>query len=394
MLLFSQNKKIVNKPIASDCYKAITININKRTSYGPTVQPDSYGEIQEIKNINDKSLFEKEHNTSWYLLNINENGNLCFEIIPQDTTNDYDFILFPYFDSTTCSKIAANQIKPVRSNLSRNNPKNKSKTGLSVSSQAKFVTKGIGNSYSKAIEVKKNEKYLLILDNVYSNGKGHTINFNYMKEVEITGVVTDSAKKPVIANISLTDSKGNIIEQTHSNKLGIYKIKSPLIENQDYGLIIMSDSTFFIDTKIINTNQLKDEHEFNSINTVLPKLKGGRRYKLGNINFYPDRADLLPESYPSVEALYKLMKKNKKMKIQIEGHVNNPQVKKEEGMIILSENRAITILNYLVKKGIDEKRIIALGLGSIDMIYPSPKNETEEIANRRVEIKVISINDE
>lgn len=393
-ILFSQNKKSIYKPIESDCNKAININIAKSTVYGITVPPDGYGAIQEINNSNNKFLFTEEHNSAWYRLNINANGELCFDIIPQDSTNDYDFILFPYSDSTTCPQIIANQLKPLRANLARNNFKVKSKTGLSISSKSELVNQGIGNPYSKAIQVKKGEKYLLVLDNVYPNGKGHTINFNFMKAVELTATVTDSANKPIVAEISLTDNKGNIVGQTHSNKTGTYKIKTSLIENQDYGLTIMSDSLFFIGTKTINTNQLKNGSSFIDIKTVLPKLKGGNKYNLGNMNFYGDSDELLPESYPSIEALNKLMKKNKKMKIQIEGHVNNPQGKYETSKsdLDLSEKRAKTVFNYLSNKGIDEKRLSALGLGAKYMLFPTPQNEAEMHANRRVEIKVISIN--
>ncbi len=45
-------------------------------------------------------------------------------------------------------------------------------------------------------------------------------------------------------------TKGNIVEQTHSNKLGAYKIKTSLIENQNYGLTIMSDNTFLLMLKL------------------------------------------------------------------------------------------------------------------------------------------------
>lgn len=396
ILLFSQNRKSIYKPIESDCNKAINININKSTVYGTTIPPDGYGAIQEINNSNNKFLFAEEHNSAWYRLNINANGELCFDIIPQDSTNDYDFILFPYSDSTTCPQIIANQLKPLRSNLARNNFKVNSKTGLSISSKSELVNQGIGNPYSQSIQVKKGEKYLLVLDNVYPNGKGHTINFNFMKVVEIIGIVTDSANKPIVAEISLTDSKGNIVEQTHSNKTGTYKIKTSLIENQDYGLTIMSDSSFFIGTKTINTNQLKNESSFNNIKIVLPKLKGGNKYNLGNMNFYNGLQELLPESYPSVQALYKLLKKNKKLKIQIEGHVNNSEEDIRSHMLDLdlSEKRAKTVFLYLIKKGIDENRLSMLGLGAKYMLFPNPKNIDEEKANRRVEIKVISINGE
>ena len=127
---------------------------------------------------------------------------------------------------------------------------------------------------------------------------------------------------------------------------------------------------------------------------VLPKLKTGTTYTFGNINFYADKADLLPASYPSVEALYKLLDENKKLVIQIVGHVNKGTLNTAEDARInqlLSEQRAETIFNYLIKKGISKDRLSTIGLSSTKMIYPNPKTEIEQAANRRVELTVTSM---
>jgi outer membrane protein OmpA-like peptidoglycan-associated protein len=131
------------------------------------------------------------------------------------------------------------------------------------------------------------------------------------------------------------------------------------------------------------------------IKTILPKLKKGQKYKLGNINFYGDADILLPESYSSVESLGKLMKKNKKLIIQIEGHVNDA-FKMELDTTnayfdqTLSEKRALTIYNYLIKQGISTNRISYIGLSNKFPIYKTPREEFQAQANRRVEIKVVS----
>jgi outer membrane protein OmpA-like peptidoglycan-associated protein len=57
----------------------------------------------------------------------------------------------------------------------------------------------------------------------------------------------------------------------------------------------------------------------------------------------------------------------------------------------LSEERAMTIYNYLIKKGISKERLSAVGLSASQMINPIPKNLKEQEANRRVEIKITSM---
>jgi len=376
-----------------DCKTAIPINLSKSSYYGLTNAPNGVGLVQEFSSkLGDKKSFEKEHSSAWYLLNINYDGTFVFDIVPEDTTNDYDFLLFSYTDSNTCSDIIKKRISPIRSNISRNKIETNSLTGLSVTSKNDYASSGIGPSYSKPIDVKKGEKYLLVLDNVTPEGKGHTLFFSYIKFVEIKGIVKNADSIPMVAEIILSDNKGNIIAKTASNNSGEYVINTGLKENTNYSLTYNNDSYFF-SANTINTNTLGNKKSFENINTFLPKLKKGNKYNVGNINFYGDQAIVLPESYSSLAALYKLMKKNKKMVILIEGHINRPGDSKikEKSDLILSEQRAAAIANYLIANGIDKKRISTKGLGASQMLFPNPSSEAEHKANRRVEIKIISI---
>ncbi len=395
---FSQNKPAPknNRAVSADCKKPIPIELKSSYTYGPTVPPKGFGDHQEFK-LNNNITFEGEHNSAWYLLSISKDGELIFDIVPQDTTNDYDFLIYTYTDSAFCDALQKNKLKPLRSNLSNIKKSVEGNTGIKTNATANPIGKGIGKAYSKSIDVKKGEKYMLILDNVTPEGKGHTIFFNFIKEVEIKGKVLGSDSIPLVAEITLSDNKGNTVEETKSNSYGEYKINTKINENQNYSLTYFADSTF-VQSTTINTKDLKGKAEFPNIKTVLPKLKKGEKYKLGSINFYGNVAILLPESYPSVEALYKLMKKNKNMKINIEGHVNDP-VKKASISIdsfnqILSDNRAKAIYDFLILKGIDKERMRTEGFSNKKMLFPHPLSETEEQANRRVEIKVVSINGE
>jgi outer membrane protein OmpA-like peptidoglycan-associated protein len=113
---------------------------------------------------------------------------------------------------------------------------------------------------------------------------------------------------------------------------------------------------------------------------------------VGNINFYGDSPELLPKSLGSVRALYMLMRKNAKLQIQIEGHVNAPHSDpKIEKYQKLSEWRARTVYEYLLDKGIAAGRMAPVGLSNREMLFPDARNEREMAANRRVEVKVLSV---
>src|ERR1035441_3791375 len=102
---------------------------------------------------------------------------------------------------------------------------------------------------------------------------------------------------------------------------------------------------------------------------ILPKLKGGKKYELGAINFVGNQAIVLPESNSSMNALGKLMKKNKKMKIRIDGHVNDPLNASDAAFKQdLSERRAKTIFDFLLSKGIDKERLSTIGFSNKHML--------------------------
>jgi outer membrane protein OmpA-like peptidoglycan-associated protein len=387
------------KKVSCDCDSAIKLKIFKRAIYGFTQAPEGFGKIQEIraKSNTSKTAFEKEHHTAWYLLEFNISGELVFEITPKDKKDDYDFLLYPYKDSTTCADILAERTKPVRSNLSRNDTSNLSITGLSINAKNEFNGKGVGVQFSKSIGVKADEKYVLVLDNVYDAGSGHKLSFAFIKEVSIAGQVINDEGKPLVAEVTLYDNKGLEVNKTNSDAKGEYKMTTTIVENTDYSLNFTADNSF-VGAEIINTKNLKDSNRFVNIKTILPQLKKGKKYKVGNLNFWGGSPNLIPRSTPSLISLYHLMRKNKNMKIQIEGHVNGVELngakitsQTKEGYQLLSDQRTETVFNYLKEKGIDEKRMSKIGYSDLYMLFPKPINEYEQEANRRVEIKVISL---
>lgn len=168
------------KQLSGDCITAVPIDVVQRVTYGPTRPPQDFGLIQEIKagKSDSKTEFEQEHFTAWYLLNIRLDGELVFEIVPVDSSDDYDFLLYPCTDTLSCVRILQKTVLPIRGNLSRNTLKNKGRTGLLDSKAEAFYGKGVNPQFSRSLQVRKGEKYVLVLDNVYEHGKGHSLFFN------------------------------------------------------------------------------------------------------------------------------------------------------------------------------------------------------------------------
>src|SRR5262249_20665892 len=100
-------------------------------------------------------------------------------------------------------------------------------------------------------------------------------------------------------------------------------------------------------------------------------------------NFDFDKAHLRPQGEAKVDHAVRIMQENPSMRVVVEGHTDS--VGSHEYNLKLSERRAETVRDYMVKKGISASRITTRGLGEAD---PVASNKTAEgrAENRRVEI--------
>lgn len=101
------------------------------------------------------------------------------------------------------------------------------------------------------------------------------------------------------------------------------------------------------------------------------------------INFDTDKATIKPESQPILDQIVALLTENADLKVSIEGHTDNTGTAKHNKT--LSEQRAKSVVDAVVKGGIDAKRLGSKGWGQEK---PMADNKTEEgkARNRRVEI--------
>ncbi len=102
-----------------------------------------------------------------------------------------------------------------------------------------------------------------------------------------------------------------------------------------------------------------------------------------HINFETGKADIRPESQEIIDQVVNLLSENESLNISIEGHTDNTG--NAASNKTLSENRAKSVMNALVARGINKSRLSTKGWGQEK---PIADNKTEEgrAKNRRVEI--------
>ena len=107
---------------------------------------------------------------------------------------------------------------------------------------------------------------------------------------------------------------------------------------------------------------------------------------LHNLFFATNETTILPESEPAMQNLYELLTENPEIRIRITGHTDN--VGSDRANQKLSEGRANSVRDNLIKRGISADRIEAEGKGETQ---PITTNDTEEgrAQNRRVEFVIL-----
>ncbi len=175
-----------------------------------------------------------------------------------------------------------------------------------------------------------------------------------------------------------------VVEMLSDEINGEYMVCLPI--DRDYAFNVERQGYLFYSANFSLTN-LKNPEEPVEMNIPLQPLSDGITVVLKNIFFDFNSFDLLPESYAELNKVVQYMTTNPKLKIEIGGHTDN--VGTQVYNKTLSENRAKSVYNYLVIKGIDKTRLSYKGY---DFSVPISTNDTEEgrALNRRTEFKVIS----
>ena len=104
------------------------------------------------------------------------------------------------------------------------------------------------------------------------------------------------------------------------------------------------------------------------------------------LHFDTEEYKIKPQDYSTLDEVVNVLKGNPSFKLKIEGHTDSRGTAAYNQK--LSEKRAGSVVDYLVKAGIDSDRLNAVGYGFTMPV--APNNSPENMAkNRRVKIKAI-----
>jgi outer membrane protein OmpA-like peptidoglycan-associated protein/tetratricopeptide (TPR) repeat protein len=191
-------------------------------------------------------------------------------------------------------------------------------------------------------------------------------------------------QEPVIGKLDLIDVVHSaVIGTAISDSSGNYKITIPGKKN--YGVEIMAkDYLYFLQTIDLtkDTAELVIKRDF-----AVSKVEVGAKVVLKNIFFETAKAALKSESFTELENVIKFLNDNPTVRLEISGHTDN--VGSLKANTKLSQDRAQSVVNYLVSKGIAASRLEAKGYA---FTQPLATNDSSDgrAQNRRVEFKILS----
>lgn len=198
-------------------------------------------------------------------------------------------------------------------------------------------------------------------------------------------VLNKKTNEPIEANIFYNDlrTQENLGLAVSNATDGSYSIVLPYGKTYSF---MATDEDFYSVSENLNLTDITEYAEIER-NLYLQPIEVGVSIRLNNIFFEFGEATLMEESFAELDRLVKIMEDNSGLIIEIGGHTDNKGT--EEFNQKLSQNRAESVVNYLISKGIDKERLSYKGYGETK---PVDTNETEEgrAFNRRVEFTIVS----
>lgn len=156
-----------------------------------------------------------------------------------------------------------------------------------------------------------------------------------------------------------------------------------------YQVVASSDKGYFFSTTTVaaGDGELGADGTYRT-NTLLTPIKEGALLTLDNITFETNSAELQSSSFAELDRVIELMHQNPSVIIEIAAHTDD--VGNDDYNLKLSQRRAQSVIIYLNKKGIVNKRFEAKGYGKSKPIAPNDSEEARAL-NRRVELIILKV---
>lgn len=243
-------------------------------------------------------------------------------------------------------------------------------TGLIIGSDG-------SKAYFSSIRDKKFGKDIFHFD-LYESARPDPV--SYIKG-KVYDKVTGKLIKADYELINISDGK-TILKNTTDGS-GEFLVCLP--SGNNYGINVSKTGYLFYSESFIFEGEHSIAEPFiKKIN--LSPIRVGERMQLSNIFYEVDSWELKKESIAELNNLVTLLNLNQDVVVEIGGYTDSTG--SDEYNQVLSEKRALSVVDYLISKGIAPSRLTHKGYGNADPIGDNVTSEGRRL-NRRTEAKII-----
>lgn len=200
------------------------------------------------------------------------------------------------------------------------------------------------------------------------------------------GTVIDRATgKPLTARYELTDltNRASVIASVTDGRGEFFVCLPP---GYSYGLDVTADGyMIFSENFDFEAGYTSAEPYRKTIS--LNQVRKGELMRMYNVFYDTDSWELLEASIPELEKLLEFLRINHTVVVEIGGHTDSDGT--DEHNQVLSERRAGSVREYLIKRGISPDRIFAHGYGESSPLSDNMTAAGKRL-NRRTEITILS----
>ncbi|MBP6511521.1 MAG: PD40 domain-containing protein [Bacteroidia bacterium] len=216
--------------------------------------------------------------------------------------------------------------------------------------------------------------------------------FDLYKEVQpalvsyVKARVVDAATgNPLSAQFEIIDVEtGKImVSNTTDKKRGEFLACLPAGKNY---MLNVDKETYMFYSDYFECKTANEKQNAFDLLIKLQQPKAGEKMVLKNIFFDVNKFALKAESSSELNKLVSFLKSQSTLRIEVSGHTDNTGDKKAN--VILSEQRAKAVVNFLIEKGIPASRMTYKGYGDSK---PVASNDAEDgrAKNRRTEFSIL-----
>ncbi|HYF32197.1 MAG TPA: OmpA family protein [Chitinophagaceae bacterium] len=171
---------------------------------------------------------------------------------------------------------------------------------------------------------------------------------------------------------------------------GSFKVILPYDKN--YSIRATADKFFAVSENLKLDSLVKAGYKEIHKDLYLVPIEIGQVVRLNNVFFDFDKWDLRPESFIELDRVVKLLNENPTIEIEMSAHTDSKGA--DDYNFKLSDDRARSVREYILSKGIAPSRIISQGYGETKPVVPNTNsdgsdNPENRQLNRRVEFKIL-----